>query len=130
MPGFNNAFFNSALAKAVGKSSPDHVITAVSLHTAEPDPITGSNLVTGGGYANQTVTQASFADPADGILALEGDIEFDGPENGEVTHMGYWAGGTFMGGRPLTGHQTFNANGKYILRAPQTRIRFVNQTTE
>ena len=87
-----------------------------SLHTANPDPAGGSEVV-GGGYARQAITW----DPATGgIAALNGVLAFSGPAGGAATHLGIWSlasGGTYYGSAALTGDQTFNAAGEYNVTA-------------
>lgn len=92
------------------------VITHMSLHTADPGA-TGTNEVTGGGYARQTLN----LDPAaSGVAAAPSTLSFTGPASGAATHFGYWTaltGGTFKGGGALTGDQAFNAAGAYDVTA-------------
>lgn len=88
------------------------VLAFASIHTAAPDA-TGSNEVTGGGYARQPVTW----DPAaGGIATADGTLSFSGPANEDATHLGVWSlatGGTFYGSDALSGDVTFNAAGEY-----------------
>lgn len=90
--------------------------THASLHTADPGS-TGTNEVTGGGYARQAV---SFTVDGDGDLTITGTLAFSGPANGAAQFVGLWSaasGGTFRGGFALTGDQTFNAAGQYNVTA-------------
>lgn len=118
MPGFTDAAKNSMLASITGKTTPDHTIDLISLHTASPGD-NGANEVDGNGYAKASVTEAAWkAAGAEngGEIELTADIEFDGPANGDATHMGIWDGATFLGGGAITGDTTFNAEGKFILQ--------------
>lgn len=84
----------------------------VSLHTANPGS-SGSNEVSGSGYARQPVT---WGNVTDGQTSMDGTLAFTGPASGPVTHVGFWTaqtGGTFVWGQALTGDQSFNAAGMY-----------------
>lgn len=64
----------------------------VSLHTASPGE-SGTNEVTGGGYARQTPTLGAVASKA---VSNTGVIEFANMPACTVTHVGLWdQGGTF-----------------------------------
>lgn len=93
------------------------VITAISLHTDDPAS-TGINEVDGGGYARATVTAADFVAADGGEVTLDDDIDFVGPTNSACSYFGLWAGSDFVGGGPITGDTTFNAEGDFVLKAP------------
>lgn len=87
-----------------------------SLHSALPNA-SGSNEVTGGGYARQACI---FGAPTGGVGSLTGTLTFAGPASSAVTHIGFWSAvtaGTFRGAKALTGDQTFNAAGEYEVTA-------------
>jgi len=100
--------------------------THFSLHTDDPGT-TGANEVSGGGYAKQEVTTASFNDPTAGEMTLAGDIEFDGTADSSVTYLGIWEGTNFLGGKALTGDTVFNSQGKYLVK-DTTKFELVNVT--
>lgn len=84
----------------------------LSVHTGDPSTI-GANESTA---ARQLVAWGS---PAAGVISLSGAEAFTGgAASGACTHFGLWSaasGGTFYGGDPLTGDQTFNAAGEYTV---------------
>lgn len=92
------------------------VLAFASLHSAAPNA-SGSNEVTGGGYARQPVVW----NPATGaVAAANGTLSFTGPPGSPATHVGLWSalsGGTWFGGEALTGDQTFNSQGQYDVTA-------------
>ena len=118
MPGFTNDAKNTMLAAITGKASPTNTITHISLHTGDPGS-NGANEVTGGdpAYARVAVTEADWDAAANGEITLAEDTPFDGPANGDATHMGIWDGSTFLGGGAITGDTTFNAEGDFVLQA-------------
>lgn len=83
-----------------------------SLHTAQPNT-SGSNETSAARKAIVWDTAAL------GDMVLTTDYTFTGgAASGACTHVGFWtasSGGTFLGWLPLTGDQTFNAAGEYIL---------------
>ena len=86
------------------------VITAVSLHSADPGT-TGANETSAG---RQTPTFAAASGSGDAPLTAA--LAFTGgAASGACTHYGLWAGAVFKGGFPLTGDQTFNAAGEYTV---------------
>lgn len=106
MAGLNNTALN-AMA--------DHLATLLdfmSLHTADP----------GAGGANETTAGrqgVAWDAAANGDISLTGTENFTGgAASGACTHVGFWSassGGTFYGGFPITGDQTFNAAGEYTV---------------
>ena len=90
------------------------LITHVALHTADP----GTTGTSPSAAARQAVT---WSVDADGDLTITGALNFTGgASNGACTHIGLWSAvtsGTFRGGYPLTGDQTFNAAGEYQVTA-------------
>lgn len=92
------------------------LLVYASLHSAAPNA-SGSNEVTGGGYARQACT---FGAPSAGVGALTGTLTFAGTASSAVTHVGFWSAstsGTFRGFKALTGDQTFNSAGEYEVTA-------------
>ncbi len=114
MPGLTAAARNSMLASLVGKASPNHTITHMSLHDGDPGT-TGNNEYSGGSYARQAVSEADFGTPTAGEVTLGNDIEFDGVAQEAVNHIGLWDGTEFLGGRQIDGSEEFNSNGKYVI---------------
>lgn len=99
--------------------------TYASLHTSAPNT-SGSNEVSGSGYARQPVTWGSVSG---GSASMSGTLDFDGPASGTVTHLGLWdapSGGTFLDSEPLTGDQSFNAAGEYQVNAMSYQNRKPN----
>jgi hypothetical protein len=93
-------------------------VTHVSLHTALPDRVTGSNEVTGGGYARLSSNAAAW--PISGtppVATLGADLEFDGPAAGTASHFGLWDGSTFLGRGAISGDTAFNSAGEFLLKA-------------
>lgn len=86
--------------------------THASLHTADPGT-SGTNESTAGRQA------IAWDTAANGDLTLNGTEAFTGgAASGACTYVGLWSastGGTFYGGFPLTGDQTFSATGTYTL---------------
>jgi hypothetical protein len=74
-------------------------VDKVSLHTGFPGAI-GSNEVTGGTYAQQTVT---FSSPAGGVKAMTSAVTFSGLPVCTIRWVGFWAGTTFIACAPNGG---------------------------
>lgn len=106
MAGLNDTALN-LMANALAAAA-----THASLHTADPGT-TGLNETTA---ARQPI---AWDAAANGDLSLTGTEAFTGgAASGACTYVGLWSavsGGTFYGGFPLTGDQTFNASGEYTL---------------
>lgn len=84
-------------------------VTHVSAHTADPST-TGTNEVSGGSYARQSIT---FAAAAAGSMASSNTPAIPIPTGVTVTHLGYWSassGGTFLGSSDIT-DDTFVTDG-------------------
>lgn len=103
---FNDAALNVA-ADAMAAAFP-----YLSLHTT--GAITSS--------ANESTAPrelAGWAAASGGDLTITAPVEFaGGAANGPAVRVGYWSastGGTYGGGALLTGDQTFNAAGEYVL---------------
>ena len=92
----------------------DHLgglISHVSAHTALPDA-GGSNEVSGGSYARQSVTWNSAAA---GNLDSSNQPVIPIPAGTTITHLGFWSalsGGTFYGSVDIT-DETFGSAGNY-----------------
>lgn len=89
------------------------VATYLALNTADPGT-TGANLATS---ARQAITWGS---PSSGAISITGTPKnfTGGASNGPCTHYSLWTastGGSFVGGGALTGDQTFNAAGEYVV---------------
>lgn len=115
---FQNIAKHTMLAKIVGKATPDHTITHLSIHTAQPNG-SGSNEVTGGdpAYARQAVDDTDFAAPSGGEMTLADDVTFNGPANETASHFGAWDDTDFLGWGLISGDTQFNAEGVFILQA-------------
>jgi hypothetical protein len=88
------------------------LITHLAIHSADP----GTTGTSPASSARQPVT---WSVDADGDLTLTGTVNFTGGGVSlPATYVGGWSaitGGTFRGGWPITGDQTFNAAGNYSL---------------
>jgi hypothetical protein len=62
-------------------------------------------------------------DPAvGGVADIAATLSFTGAASADCTHVGVWtdpAAGSFRGARPLTGDQTFSADGTYDLESAE-----------
>lgn len=83
------------------------VTLTCSLHTADPGD-SGTNEVVGGSYARQDVTSA-FGAAAAGAVTNTGLVQFTLMPATTATHVGFWAGSTFLWGQALTASKTLNA---------------------
>lgn len=94
------------------------LITHISLHSADPGG-TGASEVTGGGYARIAPT---YAAAAGGVAELSAGLDFATPADQTVTHIGMWAGATFLSDWARTsGDAAANAAGEYsVASAPIT----------
>ena len=93
-------------------------IDAISIHTADPGT-TGTNEVTGGGYARVAVTTADWGAASAttaGEVQLNNDKAFDGPAAANALFYGLWDDTVFLGGGAITGDTVFNAEGDFILK--------------
>lgn len=109
MAGLNDTALNSMANNLAG------LLGFMSLHTADPGT-TGVNQTTAG---RQAVTWGSAST---GDIAMSGGSRnfTGGAASGACTHVGFFSassGGTFYGGFPITGDQTFNASGEYTVTA-------------
>ena len=99
----------------IGAGAIRGAITHLAIHTAAPDPTTGTNQ---SAAARQAVTWTAAAN---GDFNLTAAVHFTGgAASGPAMYVGYWSaatGGTFYGSKPLTGDQTFNAAGQYTVSA-------------
>jgi len=87
-------------------------ITLLSLHTDDPAQ-TGANEVSGGSpaYAKKSV---SFGAASDGVANSAAGVTFDVPAGTIVTHVGYWAGGTFKGSDAIP-NEVYALQGTHII---------------
>lgn len=89
------------------------VATHAQLHTAAPNAAGTTNLTTA---ARQPI---AWDAASSGDISLTGTETFTGgAASGACTHVSLWSastGGTCYGSLTLTGDQTFNAAGEYIL---------------
>lgn len=85
-------------------------ITKVSLHTASPGE-TGLNEVTGGTYAQKTITMNAASA---GNLDSSSTPIFDVPSGVTITHVGFWNAATFKAWGTITS-ETFASAGTYTL---------------
>jgi hypothetical protein len=84
-------------------------ITKIRLHTADPTANSGTtNLTTA---ADQTVTSTSL----NGVVTVPSTSFTGGAASGACTWVSLWSGTTYRGAYPLTGDQTFNTAGEYIV---------------
>ena len=103
---FTNLALNPAATSGAG------VATMCSLHTALPDG-TGSNELTGTGYARQPVT---WGTASNGIVTATVDPEFVVPAGNWVRYVGLWtSGGAFVGADVLATQVEFPAQGTYTV---------------
>lgn len=90
-------------------------IQYMSLHSADPST-TGTNEVTGGSYARQTV---SFAAASGGSITTSGPVSFTGLAGGTtVAWVGFWSavtGGTFLASADIPTDDTFGVSGTYTV---------------
>ena len=91
-------------------------VTKVSLHTADP----GAD----GGTAELTVTRGDvvFAAPVNGRLTLSADVTILVNDPTTITHVGYWAGNTFVLSQALSVPQVITNPSNFILQATNTYI--------
>lgn len=85
----------------------------VSLHTADPGPDGAAAEVSGGGYERQSAT---WGPAANGVAWVDGAIQFAGPLDLQVTHVGLWAadGVEFLGSLPAPAPASFGTAGLSI----------------
>jgi hypothetical protein len=85
------------------------IAVQMSLHTADPGG-TGTNEVTGGGYARATI---NFNAASGAVAALPSTVSFTGPAAQAITHVGFWTSGgaAWLGSVVPTGDLAFNASG-------------------
>lgn len=117
MPLVNNGK-NVGLKYLVGKAE-SLKVTHISLHSALPSA-SGSNEVSGGGYARLAVAAGEWDDPTVGELVLNTDKQFATPASQAVHSIGLWSalsGGTFLGYGEPTGDAAANAAGEYIAKS-------------
>lgn len=106
------AGFNDTLLNA-GNTTQQGLATHLQLYTAEPNAAGTTNVSAAGRQAITWVTAAN------GDMVATVDMAFTGgTANGACTHAGFWSagsGGTFYGYAALTGDQTFNSSGEYLV---------------
>lgn len=87
-------------------------ITAIGL----ADGPTGGDEVSGGGYV---ALSPSYTSASGGSADLSATLEFDGPENGTVTHVIFKnSGGTWFV-RSLGSSMSFNSDGRFDLTSAE-----------
>ncbi len=103
-------FVTATLNAMLDALSPD----TVSLHTGDPGSDGSANEVAGGTppYARKAI---AFAAAAGGSRDSTNQPIFDVPPSTTLTHVGFWAGATFLGFKALTQSETFNLQGTYEL---------------
>jgi hypothetical protein len=90
-------------------------INTISLHSGPPGTDGTANEVSGGGYSRQSCT---FGSANNSEKALTSDVIFSTPANQSVTHIGFWASGTFRTSAARTsGDATASAGGAYKVGA-------------
>ena len=99
-------------------------VNRLSLHSGDPGASGTANEVSGGGYSRQAAT---FAAASGGERALNADVEFDGPSEQSVTHVGFWESDSpdvFKFGKALESGSdgAFNAAGEYVIAAAGTKL--------
>ena len=86
----------------------------LSLHTANPGS-SGTNEVTGGGYAREEVT---WSPAADAVVAIQDPVQFEVPDGTTVTHVGIWtSGGGFRAAGALSTPERFGSSGTMSVTA-------------
>lgn len=92
-------------------------ITQVSLHTTDGST-DGSGEITGGSYAKIATDANKWGAPSGGTCALVGTLVFDagtGPDL--VTHLGFWAGATWLGSAELSASKTISSGDTLTITA-------------
>src|SRR5690554_7884266 len=78
-------------------------VTHLSLHSTDGGS-DGSGELTGGSYQRQ---EPSYGSPSNGTVDLDGPVEFGGPATASTaSHLGFWAGSTWLGSAPLAQPKT------------------------
>jgi len=118
-----STFYNAMLTPAAGAAVTD--VAEVSLHESEPNS-SGSNELSGGGYARQEVTWGS---PSSGMVTASSDPEFDVPGGGTwVRWCGLWNDSDgFLGAIELDTQAEYSAAGTYTISPLRVGAR--NPTT-
>lgn len=83
-------------------------VTALSLHTTDGST-TGTGEISGGSYTRAAVTtDFTYGAASGGTAALSGSVVFDGADapGDTVTHLGFWAGSTWLGSAELSTPKT------------------------
>lgn len=82
------------------------------MHSAQPDAA-GSNELTGGSYARQSVT---WGPPSGGVVMATTEPEFSVPGGSWVRWCGLWdSNGAWVGGIELDTQMEFPADGTYTV---------------
>lgn len=94
------------------------IITATSLHSADPST-TGASEISGGTYARKT---PAFNTATAGSANLSASLVFDVPAAATAAYYGHWAGATFVGGGVLSASETYGADGTYTLTSAAVTV--------
>lgn len=86
-------------------------VTAIGLGTDASTEVDDTD----NGYERLT---PDYAPAEDGVAVLEGTLEFDGPENSDISHALFYRGSSLWFSRPLSGDVLrFNSDGRWDLEA-------------
>lgn len=87
-------------------------IDDISLHTDNPGS-TGTNELTGGGYARQ---EPSWNPATAGVVEIDGPLVFNIPAGNVIEYVGLWEGSTWLGSGELTDPEPFNNDGELTIQ--------------
>jgi len=87
-------------------------ITVVSAHSGPPGAAGTQNELSGGSYARQAVT---LTVPSGGAMTVSNNPQIPVPANATVSHIGFWAGSSFVGSAAVTPETYSAAGGIYSL---------------
>lgn len=100
---------------------------SVIMANAGKNAITHFSIHTAGAVTASTSESTAARIPVTGVVDADGDITWTGPytftggaSNGPAIRVGYWSAssaGTYYGGFLLTGDQSFNSAGEYIVNS-------------
>lgn len=103
----------AALARAAnGLAS---TVTQFSLHTNDPGSNGTANEISGGAYERRPV---AYGTTSNGTASITGNVVFQGPAGTPtVTHLGFWAGSTFLGWSLLSAPKTIGTGDTLTITA-------------